>query len=317
MTNSASTFLLSEIVWAEQVAAHLRLIMSTCADESAESRAGHIEDHIRQRLEEVPPAKRTLYLDELATRFPVGQSIVTSRVTADLSAAAAPAATRPAVESVDEFVRLLDRAAPHWTDADKERVRNRLKELGMVDRSVGGGLEQHVVELKQKMALAPNEEVSAPKLAKLCIHQAEFYAKLDQLVWNTWKILAPKSALKRDTALGDSRNLVRRYLRGDAEPTDLQLAQQIERTRQLLAVMLGSISQISRGFVNRYQKRFSPEAVKDLVKLEGGSSLLTSAEARCWRKYAELAAEINESAIQADMQEVVVKYVEELVRTSR
>lgn len=307
---SPKNFLPSEIVWADQVASKLRLIMSTCADETADNRQAYIEEHIRQRLEEVPPAKRTLYLDELATKFPIGQTAFTAA--AIPAAAAGPVPT----DNVDEFLRVMDRAAARWSDADKEKVRARLATLGVVDRSVGGGLEQHAVELKQRLALAPNEEVAAAKLAKLCIQQAEFYAKLDQLAWNTWKILAPKSALRRDTALGDSRSLVRRYLRGDAEPSDLLLAQQIERTRQLIAVLLGSISQISRGFVKRYQTRYSPEAVRDLVKIEGGGSLLTSVEARCWRKYSDLAAEINENALQTEMQEVVVKYVEELMRGS-
>lgn len=311
MSSVTPNYLPSEIVWADQVASKLRLIMSTCADETAENRQAYAEEHIRQRLEEVPPAKRTLYLDELATKFPIGQS-----APAGLATSPAPAAGAAPVEDVDEFLRVMDRAAARWNDADKEKVRARLATLGVVDRSVGGGLEQHVVELKQRLSLAPAEEVSAAKLAKLCIQQAEFYAKLDQLAWNTWKILAPKSALKRDTALGDSRNLIRRYLRGDAEPNDLQVAQQVERTRQLIAVLLGSISQVSRGFVKRYQTRYSPEAIRDMVKMEGGGSLLTSVEARCWRKYSELAAEINESALQTEMQEVVVKYVEELMRGS-
>jgi hypothetical protein len=81
-------------------------------------------------------------------------------------------------------------------------------------------------------------------------------------------------------------------------------------------VLLGSISQISRGYVKRFQTRYSPEAVQDLVKMEGGGGW-GGIEPKCWRKYAELASEINEATVQNDMQEVVVKYVEEIVRPPR
>jgi hypothetical protein len=140
----------------------------------------------------------------------------------------------------------------------------------------------------------------------------EFLSKLDQLAWNTWRTLAPRSTVKRDASLGDLRLQVRRYLKGEAEPTDLQIAQQIERTRQLLAMLLASMSQISRGYAKRHQTRYSPDAIQDLVKMEGGGSW--GLEGKCWRKYTELAGEINEATIQNEMQEVVVKYVEDLMR---
>ena len=140
----------------------------------------------------------------------------------------------------------------------------------------------------------------------------EFLSKLDQLAWNTWRTLAPRSSIKRDTALGDLRLQTRRYLKGESQPSDLQIAQQIERTRQLIAMLLGSISQISRGYAKRHQTRYSPEAIQDLVKMVGSGSW--GFEGKCWRKYSELAGEINEATIQNEMQEVVVKYVEDLMR---
>ncbi len=167
-------------------------------------------------------------------------------------------------------------------------------------------------EVRQRFGMGTTDTLAPQRLGRLSIQQMEFLSKLDQLAWNTWRTLAPRSAVKRDNALGDLRLQTRRYLKGEAEPTDLQIAQQIERTRQLIAMLLGSMSQISRGYAKRYQTRFSPEAIQDLVKMEGAGSW--GFEAKCWRKYLELAGEINEVTIQNEMQEVVVKYVEDLMR---
>ena len=370
-SSSSVDFIVSETRWADQAASRLRLIMSICADESTEKRHASIEEEIRRQLKEVPPAKRKLYLDELAAKFPTWQRIVEA-------GDAAPAEPGP-IETADEMLQFLGRVSPHWSVPDRERLRARLTELELIEPVKAGSdekgdkhkqqdteltkqnteltkqgaeltkqsaefkqqnseltkqnaeLAKQISELKQQSAelmqqntelthekaepkQKPNKTVDSDRLTRLCAQQEEFLVKLDQLVWNTWKILAPKSALKRDASLGDLRTLVRHYLRGDAEPSDQQMVQQIERTRQLIAVLMGSMSQISRGFAKRYQTRYAPDAVKDLVKLEGGGRLLTSADTRYWRKYSELAAEITEAGIQSDMQDVIVRYVEELMR---
>lgn len=349
--SSSVDITVSETRWADQAASRLRVIMSICADESTEKRQASIEKEIRRQLEEVPSDKQRFYLDELATKFPTWQRLVATGDAAPtalitpvvqvetvgemllLLGRIAPNWSEPDRAQLRAKLTELQLIKP--VDGEADEIGNRLKQQNVELEQERAELQQQNAELKrentefkqenaelrkqksevkQKLSPEPNKAVASDRLMRLCAQQEEFLVKLDQLVWNTWRILAPKSTLKRDASLGDFRTLIRHYLRGDAEPSDQQMAQQIERTRQLIAVLMGSMSQISRGFVKRYQTRYAPEAVKDLVKLEGGGRLLTSADTRYWRKYSELAAEITEAGIQSDMQEVVVRYVEELMR---
>ena len=305
-SNTLPTFLADENRWSAQVAGRLRLIQATCADDTRENRQGYLEEEIRHLLEEVPPGKRQAYLDALVERFPTWHRVVTA------APFAAPAPRAP--DTAEDLDQAVTRVVPKLTPEERQKLREKLTELGVIEPVTHGSAEGFTALRKQVM-LAPSEGLVPARLEKLAIQQVEFLVKLDQLVWTTWKALAPKSPLKRDTALGDLRSLLRRYLKGDSDVSDLQVAQQIERTRQLIAILLGSISQVSRGYTKRYQNRYSPEAVRDLVKMEGGSMLVGN-DTKCWRKYSDLAAEITESSIQGEMQEIIVKYVEDLMRGS-
>lgn len=312
-----------DVAWADEVSARLRLILATAADEKRADRAVHLESEVRRSLESVAPAERGRYLERLAERFPTDSdrgslegASVPVRPASSPAAAAAPAPATP-----ESALDLLLDAWPHCTPDEQAAMRSRLAAAGILDvrpkaaANAGGG---EFETLRQRIVLAAGDGLDHARLEALIVQLVEFFVKLDQLVWNTWRALAPRSGLKRDSTLGDLRLQLRRHLKGDAEPSEAQITQQIERARQLMAVLLGSMSQVGRGFVNRYHMRFSPDAVRDLVKAEGGGSLLTGIDTRCWRKYADLAAEINESTIQNDMQEVIVKYVEDLMRgTSR
>jgi hypothetical protein len=301
-SNTLHSFQADENRWAEQVAGRLRLIQATYADEPGETRQAYLTEELRSQLGEVSMGKRQTYLDALNERFPSWQR----------AAEGAPAAPREP-ESVDELLQAMVRIAPRMTAEERQKCRDTMVELGLVEAPDAGSAEGYTA-LRKHLILAPGEAIVATRLEKLIIQQMEFLVKLDQLVWTTWKTLAPKSTVKRDTALGDMRNLVRRYLKGDNEVPDLLVAQQIERTRQLVAIMMGSISQVGRAFTKRYLTRYSPDAVRDLVKMEGGGSVLTGTETKCWRKYAALTEEITEASIQADMQEIIVKYTEDVIR---
>lgn len=296
-----NSFLADEPRWAAQAAGRLRLIQTTCADETPEGRQNYLETEMRRLLDEVPPGKRKSYLAALADRFPTWQKV-----------SAAPAGVTAAArlpETVDELVEAV--IAAKLSPAERQKLRDRLAESGIIEPAAASA--DGFASVRKHVMLAPADPLVPARLEKLVVQQLEFFVKLDQLAWNVWKTLGPKSNLKRDPALSDTRAFLRRYLKGDAEVADGQVAQQIERTRQLTAILLGSLSQVGRGYAKRHQKQFAPEAIRELVRMEGGFTL-TGVEKKCWLKYAELAAEISEHSIQDEMQEVVAKYVEDLMR---
>jgi len=301
-----------EDAWATEVAAALRLILASGAEEDPGRRAQQMEEQVRRALHDVPPAQRARHLERLAGHFPTGYSAMEPARSGE--APAAPSAPG----TPDDLLRIVTAAWSTFSEAQRDELRDKLAAVGIAapaEAAPSDGATVDFSEVRGRFGLTAAESVVPGRLARLCVQQMECLAKLDQLAWATWKNLAPRSGLKRDTSQGDLRLLVRRYVKGDADITDLQLAQQIERTRALIASMLGSMAQIGRGYSKRFQTRYAPEAIQDVVKMEGGSGW-TGLETKCWRKYIELAVEVNEATIQNEMQEIVAKYVEDLARGS-
>ena len=56
-----------------------------------------------------------------------------------------------------------------------------------------------------------------------------------------------------------------------------------------------------------------PAAVKDLAAMEGGG-MFSNAEQKNWRKYVQLAKDLNEDSVEAEMVECVARYAEGLMR---
>jgi hypothetical protein len=129
--------------------------------------------------------------------------------------------------------------------------------------------------------------------------------------------MAPKSRIRHEKAEGDLRTLVRRSVTGDAEVSAAQVQKQLEATRQLIAGIIAGLGPAGKTFAGRYQERYAPDAIREMIQAEGGAnSLFANAEAKCWKKYTEISTEITQTSIETDVQDAVVKYVENLIRGS-
>lgn len=291
---SPSPFLLSAGRWADETAGRLRWVLAMCADDRSENRQAQCEAEIRRRLENVPPSLRTRYLDELTTQFPTWDSG---------SSGSAPMSPRDP-ETGDEFIELLERVAPRWTEDEREKILEKFAELGRVGTRVRVPVVHGV---PGGLAL---ETVISERAARLSGLQTEFMATVDHLVWAVWGQIASRSGVKRPDG-AELRVLFPRYLRGDGSFTDAQISQRIERTRQLLVALLGSLSQVSRGFVSQHLNALLPAAIEEVVRLE--RSGFTSFSSRCWAKYVLLTQQMTSASIQTAMEEVIASYVEEVI----
>ena len=156
--------------------------------------------------------------------------------------------------------------------------------------------------------------VDIQRLYRLLTALADFVLSLDQLGWGLWKAMAPRSQVRRDqTFEGDIRKAGGRYLSGDTEVSIGQITQIIDRLRQLVAGLIGAIGPAGRSFSQRHLARFGPDAIKDLAAMEGGG-MFANAEQKNWRKYVQLAKDLNEDSIEAEMVECVARYAEGLMR---
>ncbi len=305
-TTPANTVAQSEAAsWASSLGNRLKYLQSNLAEETPENRQAYIEEELRRALQALPASKRGPYLDALAERFP----------TWELATVSVNAPSAVAQQTPDEVVKSFLQLLPQLSAEQREALKLQLAAQGMIV-STSSPLEgEALTDVQAKLKLDPKEEIDAQRLGKLFALFADVTLTLDQLTWNVWRSAAPKSAIRRDTSQGDLRSLTRRSLTGDAEASAAQVQKQLEATRQLIAGLLAGLGPAGKNFARRYQQRYSPDAIREAVRTEGGGGgLFANAEARCWKKYTELATEISPASIENDVQEAVVKYAEDLIR---
>ena len=291
--------------WAAAAAVRLRYLQANFADDPAESREAFLEEELKKLLDPVPLGKRQAYLDTLAEKFPTWESLSAAPAIADK---AASDSTSP-----DEVWSLFLKTLPKFSPDQRETIKKRLADAGFV-RVSGDSLDaSSSSDITEKLKIPPSDKIDPTRLGKLYASLADFAIMTDQLAWNVWKNLAPKSTVRRDGSAGDLRTALRRSTTGDPEVSAAQITAQLEKLRQLIAGLIAAIGPAGKNFTRRFQSRYSPEAIRDMVKLEG-ASVFGNVDARNWKKYTELAHEISEDTIQTDMMDAVAKYAEELMK---
>lgn len=305
--SSSSAALAEPQAWAVTLGNRLKYLQSNLADETPENRQSFIEEELRRALQTVPASKRGAYLDALAERFPTWEL-------ATVSTGTPTAVTR---QTPDETIKAFLDLLPQMSAEQRETVKQRLIAAGMVVPSNKPLEGDALTDVQAKLKLGPDDPIDSQRLGKLFAVLADVSITLDQLAWNVWRSAAPKSPLRRDSSQGDLRLQIRRSLSGDAEMSAAQVQKQLEATRQLIAGLMAGLGPAGKNFARRYQQRYSPDAIREAVKAEGGGGgMFTNAESKFWKKYTELANEITDATIENDVQEAVVKYAEDLIRGS-
>jgi hypothetical protein len=288
--------------WVSALVTRFKYLQTTLAQEKPEDRQVHLEEELRRALQAVPVDKRGAHLYELAQAFPEW----------DLAAATAIAPAAAARQTPEEVVQSFLQLAPQLAGEQREKVKQQLAAAGLILPAPQAIEGEALAAVRAKLKLDPEDPIDAQQLAKLFAIYAEAMLALDQLAWNVWRNAAPKSPVRRDTTQGDLRTVTRRSLSGDAEAAAAlgHTQKQIEASRQLIAGLLAGLGPAGKNFARRFQQRYTPDAIRELVRTEGGGK----GDAQYWKKHTELAAEITETVIEDDVQAAVVKYAEDLMR---
>lgn len=290
--------------WAASLVTRLKYLQTNLTEASPENRQVYMEEELRRALHELPMEKRGSHLYALAQAFPEWE----------LAAATVTAPAAAARQTPDEIVRAFVQLAPSLTGEQREKVKQQLAAFGLVLPSPQPLEGEALTGVRTKLKLDSEDPINVTQLAKLFAAYAEAMLALDQLAWNVWRNAAPKSPIRRDITQGDLRTVTRRALAGDAESAVAQAAvqKQLEASRQLVAGLLAGLGPAGKNFARRYQQRYTPDAVREVVRAEGGKGDL-----QFWKKHTELAAEVTETVIEDDVQAAVVKYAEDLMRGSQ
>ena len=297
-----------ELKWATQTAAQLRFLQADCTDVDPTEREHYLHDEIRRSLKDVVREKHPHYLEALAEQFPTGEGGERAPSTGN--------GTSASVElTPEELLAQMVKIAPLLPRRKLQEFGLELQKAGYLELQTTSLTDAPPEELLKRFPMDPLAQVDLQRLYRLLTALADFVLSLDQLGWNLWKTMAPRSQVRRDATFnGDLRKAGARYLSGDTEVSIGQITQIIDRLRQLVAGLIGSIGPAARSFSQRHIARFGPDAIKDLAAAEGGGGMFVNAEQKNWRKYVQLAKDLNEDAVESEMVECVARYAEGLMR---
>ena len=277
------------------------MLQVSFADDPPATRAEYLVEEIERSLKGIVESRRTEYLDALVGRFPGPERIGAAPSTPT------PAVAEPVKRTVEELAEeLLDRV-DEFTKEGKERLVSSFQAAGLI--AAADRVFDLPIELRGKLGLNPEQGLDEERFTKLFAAVLEMVATLDNLIWNLWKTIAPKSVVQRDP--GDNfRRTVGRYLAGDREVATLQIKQMLEKTRQLLAGLLSAIGPTGESYARHHLETFAPEKIRASVET---GVFMTNVEQKCWRRYVTLAGELNGPAIEKQIVDTIVTYTEEIV----
>src|SRR6185369_3893791 len=295
------SYLSEEALWASGLASRLKLILANFADDPSAVRQGYITEEIERALKTVSPTRRKAYLDCLAERFPAWEGI---RSTAESDVQVGSAPLQP-----EELVANLVQLAPTLSPEARAAFASQLQAAGLSVKESADAFLEIPPELQKKLGLAAGKRLQVERAVKLLVITTDLALVLEQLAWALWKQLAPKSAIRKESELS---RLAGSYLAGDAEVSTAQLSQPVEKTRRLIAGLLGAVGRAGSSYAKKYVTRLSPEVIEDWAKME--KKWNESLETACWRKFVQQAKEhASEPAIEHEIQEAISKAAENLI----
>jgi hypothetical protein len=220
-------------------------------------------------------------------------------------------ATKDEVE-VSNLLSRLAQLAPKLSETQRRVAGMRLRETGLVDPGATPSEWPAAAAkgLRTKLGLTDKDKIDATRLLELMTELAGFAASLDQLVWATWKQVAPKSELKRSASL---QRLCAKFVTGDtAETSRTQIATDVDRLRQLTAALISAVGQAGTVFAQRHAAKFSLANIETYADKVPG--MMLSKEVKCWRQYKELAAAMDVPTIEKEIQDAIAEYTETVLK---
>ena len=291
-------------LWSSELAARLRLLQSSFADEPPEIREQVMAEEVDRALATVPLARREACLERIAAEFPSHEG------------APAPAPASAAIP--DDPFALAERLLQHLPTLTEDQVAalaERLAQSPLAPPARGDSRTPIPEDLQKRIdKLMPNRKAKIDQVRALRMLDTllDLSANVDQLVWQVWKNIAPKSVIHPEGGrFGDFRKCQAPFLTGDPEVSAEQVKQVVNRTRKLVSGLLAAMGTVGETYAARISERLSPAAIKHAAEAEPG--VFDSIEKKCWRKYMQIASEFSGPAVEKELLEIIKRYTEKFV----
>lgn len=294
--------LTEEVLWAKGVASRLRLIQANFADDDPAARQNYLAEELDRSLKPVAPSRRDLHLQALNELFPAWGGT---------SSAPAPAVSvAPALDSPEELLQRLIDAAAQLSEPEKAAFAKRLQQAGLAPKEAGLPSAEASPEFWKFFGVTNAGPFSPDRAQKMLVALSGVFLALDQLAWTLWRQLNARSMYRKEAEFG---KLAGPYLGGDPEVSTEQVRQPVERTRRLVAALLGALGRGSSNFARKHSSDLSPESIETAARIE--KKAWDSLEAASWRKYKELYRDYStEQTLENQVQQEYIKAAEELLK---
>jgi hypothetical protein len=290
--------------WAAGLAARLRLLQASFADDSLEVRQRTLRDELEQALKTVALGQRKECMEALALEFPVpevGKEDAASK--AKVAESTVPETPSVLVDRLIDLTRVMSLA-------ERESIVAQFAAAGLLPRNGATEISEELKERLQK--LEPGKRLDQARALRILDVLIEFASSLDQLVWEVWKNIAPRSIIRHESGKhGDFRKTLGPYLTGDSEVSTEEVKQLVNKTRKLVSGLMAAMGTVGEIHTQKFLKRLSPDAIRRQAEAEPG--VFESIEKKCWRKYTSVFAEMNEAAVEREILDAMKKYTEKLV----
>ena len=249
-------------------------------------------------MEGVAPSRKREYLDALGEQFPRWQPVARRTDT-------------KVDESPVEISELVELLVSRLGELSEEQ-RNEL--AGMFGPSGGAGGDEadagaHHLEIWKRLGIDAGAAPSRERTWRLLGGLLDFFLSLDQLGWTLWRNMGVKSAFWKES---DLAKLAGAYLVGDHEVSTEQTRLTIERTRRLIAAIVGAPGRAAMDVANQHDQQFSPENIEQAARTE--KRALESLDAACWREYKQRYSSGGTPAhLEAAIQRAVAQAAEDLI----
>jgi hypothetical protein len=300
------------VLWAAELAARLRLLQASLADEPAPAREQALAAAVTAAMQALPPDQCGPCIEALAAEFPGPQG---SRPPLVISVAPEPPPP-PSPPPPDDPVALakkLAAMAPKMSPEQVSAVTLSLARSGLMRPPAPGGAVKVPDELAERLEkLVPGKPLDHRRALRMLDVLIEVYLSVDQIVWQVWKAVAPKSVIHKEPGLaGDIRKAIGPYLTGDTEVSGEQVRQIVEKTRKLVAGLLGALGLVGETYAVKLLCHIAPDAIRKAAEADHG--VFENIERKCWRKYTAIFEELNGPAIEKDVLASVKKHTEKLI----
>ena len=293
-----------------ETANRLRLIQVDFANDSEQTRIGYLSEEIKRLLKTVMPEQRKVFLEKLMERFPTGHLGTT------LTGEQPQAKGQPEIE-VEELkdpelaISRLLKLAPMLSDEQKEMAARRLQDAGFAPPvATQNYSDEFTQDLRDRLQLGDMPDIKAERLAEMIVLLADFVFKLEPLIWNTWRMLSPRSSIRPS---GSLKKTVGQYICGESVTPEKKAEHELRMLQRLIAAITTAVGRVGSQFAKKHIGRFSPSEISTLIRMEHGS-VFVSHEVKCWRKYLELAETLTEGSIEAEIRKAIAEYAESLIK---